>query len=311
MLKIFDIKKHINFIGQSKIAFVTAIVLLAVTVGSLVKNGLNYGIDFMGGVLVEVKAEEVIDMATMRGKIDALNLNEVSLQSSGLDGSEMIITVAANPDEKAQAAVVDTIKTALGPSFEYRRIEVVGPKVGDELFNKSLWASIAALIAISIYIWMRFEWQFAVVCLLSLAFDLLITVGFFSLFQMDFSITVIAGLLSLAGYTTNDKIVNFDRVRENLKLFRKMPIPELLNKSLNETLSRTLLTSITTMLVLVVLMFLGGVTLFGFAVCLFVGIIVGTLSSIYLAVPLLRFCDIRNVGAPPEDVNPFTAVPKN
>ena len=147
-------------------------------------------------------------------------------------------------------------------------------------------------------------------CLIALAHDLIITVGFFSLVGLDFNMTVVAGLLSMAGYVTNDKVVNFDRIRENLKLYRKMPIPELLNKSLNDTLSRTLLTSVTTMLMLIVLMFLGGETLFGFSVCLFLGIIIGTYSSLYIAVPLLRFFDLRNVGVKADETGPYAEAAK-
>ncbi len=302
----FQPSRFINFVGQSKYAFIVALILIFVTITSLVKNGLNYGIDFLGGVLIEVENTEVIDMADMRAKTDQLNIGEVNLQSLGISGKEMIINVSANPnDEGAQARVVSQLKETLGPNVEYRRVEVVGPKVGDELFKKSFWASVFALLAISIYIWIRFEWQFSFVCLLALGFDLFITVGLFSLTGLDFNMTVIAGLLSLAGYTTNDKVVNFDRVRENLKLYRKMPTPDLLNKSLNDTLSRTLLTSITTMLVLVVLLLLGGSTLACFSICLLFGIVVGTLSSIYLAVPLLRFFNIRTIGARATEIGPY------
>ena len=155
---------------------------------------------------------------------------------------------------------------------------------------------IIALVAIALYITFRFEWQFALVCLLAVALDLLITLGLFSLTGLDFNMTVVAGFLSLAGYTTNDKVVNFDRVRENLKLYRKMSVNEILNKSINDTLSRTILTSITTLIVLFILIFIGGKTLLGFSVCLFFGVIMGTFSSIYLAVPMLRFFNIKDLA---------------
>lgn len=311
LVKLMEPSKMIHFIAQSKYAFVASLLLIAVSVGSLAIKGLNYGIDFRGGILIEVESSEVIDMADMRSKIGQLNFDEVNLQSLGTAGTEMMLHVLVDTaDEQAQNKVVNQLKETLGPNMEYRRIEVVGPKVGAELFKKSILASICALLAISIYIWFRFEWQFALACLIALAHDLILTVGLFSVFGLDFNMTVIAGLLSLAGYTTNDKVVNFDRVRENLKLYRKMPIPELLDKSMNETLSRTILTSITTMLVLIILLMMGGPTLSGFSICLLFGIIVGTYSSLYIAVPLLQFFDIRNVGAKAGESGPYAEAAK-
>ncbi len=311
LVKLMEPSKMIHFIAQSKYAFVASLLLIAASITSLAMKGLNYGIDFRGGILVEVESTEVIDMAQMRSKINQLNFDEVNLQSLGTAGTEMMLHVLVDTaDEKAQNQVVAQLKETLGENVEYRRIEVVGPKVGAELFKKSILASVCALFAIAIYIWFRFEWQFALACLIALAHDLILTVGLFSVFGLDFNMTVIAGILSLAGYTTNDKVVNFDRVRENLKLFRKMPIPELLDKSMNETLSRTILTSITTMLVLIILLVMGGPTLSGFSICLLFGIIVGTYSSLYIAVPLLQFFDIRNVGAKADESGPYAEAAK-
>lgn len=306
----FKINKQIDFMKQAKYLAVLSIVALVVSVASIFTKGMDYGIDFAGGVLMEVQADEVIDMAQMRQKMDALNLGEVSLQSVGTQGTEMLIHVLVDTSDKsAQETVIASVKETLGDGIEYRRTEVVGPKVGDELKEKSIIASLFALLAIAIYIWFRFEWQFSVACLLAVAFDLIVTVGLFSLTGLDFNMTVVAGLLSLAGYTTNDKVVNFDRIRENLKLYRKMPIPELLNKSVNDTLSRTILTSITTMMMLIILIFMGGETLFGFSVCLLVGIILGTYSSIYIAVPLLQLFDLRNVGRE-DETGPYAEAAK-
>ncbi len=311
LVKLMEPSRIINFIAQSRYAFIFSFILIAVSIGSLAVKGLNYGIDFRGGILIEVESSEIIDMADMRAKIQKLNFDEVNLQSLGTAGTEMMMHVLVDTeDEQAQNQVVSQLKETLGPNVEYRRIEVVGPKVGAELFRKSILASICALLAISIYIWFRFEWQFALSCLIALAYDLILTVGIFSVFGLDFNMTVIAGLLSLAGYTTNDKVVNFDRVRENLKLYRKMPIPELLNKSMNETLSRTILTSITTIIVLIILLVMGGPTLFGFSICLLFGIIIGTYSSLYIAVPLLQYFDIRNVGAKAAESGPYAEAAK-
>lgn len=303
--------KPIDFVSQSKYALIIAIVCCVISCASLAVRGLNYGIDFLGGVLIEVAVpegapEQTIDMAHIRSTLGKLNFGEVNLQALGTEKKEMMIHVLAeSQNEQSAAATVQKIKQALADqNLDYRRVEVVGPKIGDELARQSLIASLIALAAIALYIWIRFEWQFAVMCLITVAFDLFVTVGFFSVTGMDWNMTVVAGLLSLAGYTTNDKVVNFDRVRENLKLFRKWSLKDILNKSLNTTLSRTLLTSITTMLVLVALLILGGQTLRGFSVCLLFGVAIGTLSSLYIAVPMLRFFDIRNVGTT-DNVNPF------
>ena len=304
-------KKPIDFISQSKYALIIAVVCCIVAAVSLATKGLNYGIDFSGGVLIEVAVPEdapqqTLDMAQIRSTLNGLQFGDINLQALGNDKKELMIHVLTDTQNKNAAAVVtQKIQQALADQkLEYRRIESVGPKIGDELARQSFIASLIALAAIALYIWIRFEWQFAIMCLVAVAFDLFITVGLFSVTGMDWNMTVVAGLLSLAGYTTNDKVVNFDRVRENLKLFRKWSINDILNKSLNATLSRTLLTSITTMLVLVALLVLGGQTLRGFSVCLLFGVAIGTLSSLYIAVPMLRFFDIRNVGSS-DNVNPF------
>lgn len=303
--------KQINFIKQSKYAFIISALAIVLSFWGIFTKGLDYGIDFLGGILVEVRSEQTIDMGAMRNKVEALKLGETNLQSIGTSGNEMLIHVVVDTTNEAdQKKVIAQIQETLGQGIEYRRIEVVGPKVGAELLNKSLWAAILALAAIAIYIWFRFEWQFALACLLALAHDLIVTVGLFAWTGLDFNMTVVAGLLSMAGYVTNDKVVNFDRIRENLKLYRKMGTDELLNKSLNDTLSRTLLTSVTTMMMLVILIFFGGETLYGFSICLLFGIIIGTYSSLYLAVPLLRYFDLRTLGSKADETGPYAEAGK-
>ena len=305
MTKVFD------FIGQSKKAFLLSAVLIVLSIVAICTKGLNYGIDFAGGILVEIKSEQKIDMAKMRKTVSDLKLGETNLQSVGTTGDEMLIHVVVDTTDKAgQEKIITQIKEALGKGIEYRRTEVVGPKVGADLLSKSIWAAIWALAAIALYIWFRFEWQFSLVCLIALAHDLLLTVGLFAWTGLDFNMTVVAGLLSMAGYVTNDKVVNFDRVRENLKLYHKMPIPELLNKGLNEMFSRTLITSVTTMIMLGVLIFLGGETLFGFSICLLFGVAVGTYSSLFLAVPALRFFDLRRIGTTATETGPYAEAAK-
>ena len=304
-------KKQINFIAQSKFAFLISAICIVLSIVGIYYKGLDKGIDFVGGILVEVQSEQDIDMAQMRDKVGALKLGETNLQSVGATENQMLIHVVVDTTDKAkQESVITQIKETLGSGFEYQRIEVVGPKVGAELLRKSIWAAVLALAAIAFYIWMRFEWQFALACLIALAHDLLVTVGLFAWTGLDFNMTVVAGLLSMAGYVTNDKVVNFDRIRENLKLYRKMPIIDLLNKSLNDTLSRTLLTSVTTMLMLIILIFLGGETLYGFSICLLFGIVIGTYSSLYLAVPMLRYFDLRAMTEKPEETGPYAEASK-
>ena len=294
MSKLFKKRElKIDFMRQRVFGYILSAVLLVVSVFSLSTRGLNYGIDFEGGILIEASADRVIDLEDTRAKLSFLR--DLSIQTAGTEGTTILIQAQPEADENPNK-LVEKIKTTLGSGFQYSQVEVVGPTVGDELKTKSLWASVLALLAISIYIWFRFEWPFAIGCLVSLAHDVIIVVGAFSLFQWEFDMIVVAGLLSLAGYDCNDSIVTYDRVRENLKKFRKDTTDSILNRSINETLSRTLLTSLTTLFVVLVLLFVGGETLRGFSLTMVLGTIFGTYSSIYVAVPLLRYFDIRTVG---------------
>lgn len=293
MSKLFRKRElHINFMGQARFAYALSAFLLIVSVVSLVTRGLNYGIDFIGGVQIEATNENVIQMEDVRKRLSFLK--DLSLQSVGTDGKGILIQ--AQPEGENPNALLTKIKDALGTGYSYNEVEIVGPAVGAELKYKSLLASILALLAIAVYIWFRFEWPFAIGCLLALAHDMIIIVGFFSLFQIEFDMVVVAGLLSLAGYDCNDTIVSYDRVRENLRKYRKATILDILNRSTNETLSRTLLTSFTTLFVVLVLLVVGGEALRGFSIAMTLGTIFGTYSSIYLAMPLLRYFDIRSVG---------------
>lgn len=294
MSKLFKKRElKIDFMRQRMFGYILSAILLVVSVFSLSTRGLNYGIDFEGGILIEASADRVIDLEDTRAKLSFLR--DLSIQTAGTEGTTILIQAQPEADENPNK-LVEKIKTTLGSDFQYSQVEVVGPTVGDELKAKSLWASVLALLAISIYIWFRFEWPFAIGCLVSLAHDLIIVAGAFSLFQWEFDMIVVAGLLSLAGYDCNDSIVTYDRVRENLKKFRKDTTDSILNRSINETLSRTLLTSLTTLFVVLVLLFVGGETLRGFSLTMVLGTIFGTYSSIYVAVPLLRYFDIRTVG---------------
>ncbi len=298
MLKIFKKRDYrFDFMKGRRWAYVFSIVLTIVAFGAFFARGLNYGIDFNGGILIEASSETQIDMEALRGRLS--DLSDLSIQSVGSAGTGVLIQAQPKAGETAES-VVTAIKTTLGADYTYNQVEVVGPTIGQELKEKSLIASVLALLAISIYIWFRFEWPFAVGCLVSLAHDLIIVVGLFALFRIEFDMIVVAGLLSLAGYDCNDTIVTYDRIRENLKKFRKMPVDEILNKSINETLSRTILTALTTMFSVLVLLFVGGETLSGFSIALVFGTIFGTYSSIYIAAPILRLFDIRVLGVSAE-----------
>lgn len=294
MKKLFKKREYnFNFMKQAKWGYVLSALMLLVSFVSFMTQGLNYGIDFEGGVQIEATSSENIKMDEVRKNLNFLK--GLTIQSVGTEGKSVLIL--AQPDESLNSnQLLEKIKSTLGPTYSYQKVEIIGPTIGKELKDKSLLASILALLAITIYIWFRFEWPFAIGCLLALAHDMIIVVGVFSLFQIEFNMVVVAGLLSFAGYDCNDSIVTYDRVREYLKKYRKMPVLELLNRATNETLSRTILTSLTTLFVVLVLLFFGGETLFGFALAMTLGTVLGTYSSIYLAVPVLQYFDIKKLG---------------
>ena len=232
-------------------------------------------------------------------------LDDVNIQTIGEIGDEVMIRAQAKGlDEKEQMAAVNEIKSTLGSAYEYRRVELVGPQVGDELKKDGIIASIIAILAITAYIWVRFEWQFALGACLGLVHDVVITVGLLSLFDMDFSLTTVAAILTLAGYSVNDTVVTYDRIRENLRKYKKMPQYDLLNKSINDIFSRTILTGLTTLLASISLLIWGGDVLRSFSFTLVWGILIGTYSSIYVSAVILNFFDLRK--QPDEKViNPF------
>lgn len=296
----------IDFLGYRKLAYALSAVLLAASIASVAVRGFNYGIDFSGGVLIEVKSKNgPVDVDKVRHELDTLNLDELNLQSFGDAQDELMIRAQANnADEESQRVAVKQIKEMLENDFTFERIESVGPQVGDELKLSGILASVFAMLAISLYIWFRFEWKFAVGALLGLFHDLLITVGLVSIFHLDFSLTTIAAILTLAGYSVNDTVVTYDRVRENLQKYKKMSQYDLLNKSINDIFSRTILTGITTFLASAALLIFGGDALRSFAFVITTGIIIGTFSSIFICVPVINMFDLR--ATPDEkDVNPF------
>lgn len=296
----------IDFLGYRKLAYALSAVLFAASIASVAVRGFNYGIDFSGGVLIEVKSKTgPVDVDKVRSELDTLKLDELNLQSFGDAQDELMIRAQANnADEESQRVAVKQIKEMLDNDFTFERIESVGPQVGDELKLSGVLASVFAMLAISMYIWFRFEWKFAVGALVGLFHDLLITVGLVSIFHLDFSLTTIAAILTLAGYSVNDTVVTYDRVRENLQKYKKMSQYDLLNKSINDIFSRTILTGVTTFLASSALLIFGGDALRSFAFVITTGIVIGTFSSIFICVPVINMFDLR--ATPDEkDVNPF------
>ena len=279
----------INFMGLHKLGFVLSGLMTVASIVAFLMLGLNYGIDFSGGTLIEVRTTGPADLAGMRGTLNGLGLGEVSLQGFG-GPSDVLIRVARQPgDDKAQAEAVEKVKAALGSGIEYRRTEVVGPKVGSELIRAGVIATVLALFAIAAYVWLRFEWQFGVGAMLSTVHDTVTTIGLFSLLQIEFNLTTLAAILTIAGYSVNDTVVIYDRVRETMRKYKTMDFRALINKSLNETLSRTILTVSTTALAVLSLLLFGGEVLRGFSIAMLWGIVVGTYSSLFIAAPLLYY----------------------
>ena len=296
---------NINFMKAAKPTFIISTVLVILSFVCMATKGFNYGIDFSGGILIEVESPTVVDMENIRNQISAVKLDDINLQTIGDSGREFMIRAQAETlDEKAQMAAVNEIKSVLGNDYEYKRVELVGPQVGSELKKAGLFASIGAILAISIYIWIRFEWQFALGAMIGLFHDLIITAGLLSFFHLDFSLTTVAALLTLTGYSVNDTVVTYDRIRENLQKFKKMPQTDLLNKSINDILSRTILTGLTTLLAATALFIWGGDALKSFSFTIVWGIIIGTYSSIYVCGTFLNLFDLR-AAKDDKYINPF------
>jgi len=281
--------------GLSGLAIAAAIVLTAVL-------GLNFGIDFRGGTMVEIRTTAAADLGQIRSAVRGLDLGEVQVQGFGSENDVLVRVEEQRHDGDQRMAVAEEIGNALQaaiPGTEVRRVEVVGPKVSSELLEAGVLAILLAVGAVLIYIWLRFEWQFGVGAVLALAHDVAITIGLFALMGIEFNLSIIAALLTIVGYSLNDTVVVFDRVRENLRKYKKMGLMELLNLSINETLSRTLMTSLTTLIALFAMFFLGPAVIQGFTFAMIWGIIVGTYSSIFVASALLLWLGIKRDWSSP------------
>lgn len=294
---------NVDFIGKRFIAYAVSFILVFGSIGLMAVKGLNFGIDFTGGTLIEIKTPTIPDLTAMRGALNGLGLGEVSLQEFG-DPQDVMIRLPQQPGgEETQQAAIKTVQAQLNGMFggspvEYRRVEYVGPQVGGELKKKGLYAMLLSMIGIMGYIWMRFEWQFGVAAVVSLLHDAIATLGLFAVTRMPFDLSTLAAVLLVAGYSINDTVVVFDRIRENLRKYKKTPLLELFNQSVNQTLARSLMTSFTTLLALTALLAFGGEVIRGFTWALVFGILVGTYSSVYVAAPLLAYMNLRRDGKP-------------
>ena len=280
-----------NFIGLRRIAFAFSAIMIVLAIATTAVQGLNFGIDFRGGILIEVRTEEPANIEEMRNTLGGLGLGETSLQNFGSERDVLIRIQRQDGAEEEQIAAIGIIQDTLG-DVEYRRTEFVGPTVGDELVEAGIMAVLLSLAGILIYIWLRFEWQFGICAVIALAHDVITTIGLFALIQFEFNLATVAALLTIAGYSINDTVVVFDRVRENLRRYKKASLVEVLNRSINDVLSRTILTSVTTLLALLAIYVFGGAVIRDFAFALMWGILIGTYSSIFLAVPLLLYMGI-------------------
>ncbi|WP_051402474.1 protein translocase subunit SecF [Lutibaculum baratangense] len=258
--------------------------------------GLNLGIDFRGGSLIEIKTDGPADLGQLRETIGGLGLGDVQIQEFGAPDDVMIRVVEQEGGEAAQQAVIANIRGALGDEVEYRRVEIVGPTVSQELARSGTIAVIAAIFAILVYIWFRFEWQYALGAVIATIHDVVLTIGLFAALQLDFSLSSIAAILTIVGYSLNDTVVVYDRVRENARRYKRLPIVDLLDLSVNQTLSRTIMTSLTTLLALSALYIFGGEVIRSFVFAMIWGIAVGTYSSIYVAAPVLLYLGLGREG---------------
>jgi preprotein translocase subunit SecF len=296
LISLVPIGTKIDFLRFRQMAAIFSLFLCVASAGIFFAKGLNFGIDFRGGILIEVRTEGPANMAQLRQSLGGLGLGEVQLQEFGQPTDVLIRIERQDGGEKAQLVAVEKAKKALGDGVNYRRTEFVGPKVGGELIEAGVTAVLLALSAMLVYIWFRFEWQFGVGAVVALLHDVLLTIGIFALLGLEFNLSTVAAILTIAGYSINDTVVVYDRVRENLRKFKQMPLTELLNLSINATLSRTLLTSVTTLLALMALYLFGGEVLRGFSFAMIWGVLVGTYSSIFIAVPLLVYMNLRRTG---------------
>ena len=278
----------INFNKFYKSFSIVSTLLVAISIILLSFKGLNFGIDFKGGTLIELRTQDnKTNVATLRGVFSKMNLGDVNIKKFGQDSDYLIKIEKKDTSSNIIELIKEDLTNSIGENFTFRRVENVGPKVSSELLKSGITAILLSLAAMLFYIWIRFEWQFSLGAIIALFHDVLITLGLFSLLNLEINLSIVAAVLTIVGYSMNDTVVIFDRVRENLRKYSDIKILDLTNKSINETLSRTLITSITTLLALLSIYLFGGEILKGFSLAMIFGVIFGTYSSIYIANPIL------------------------
>ena len=298
-------KKNIKFNKFYKIFNIVSLILVLFSLILLLFKGLNFGIDFKGGTLIEIRtSNETVNISKLRSAFNNLDLGDVSIKNFGKKNDYIVKFEKKNlNDPKFISSLKTKLSDKIGDTFDFRRVENVGPKVSAELLKSGIIAISLSLAAMLFYIWIRFEWQFSVGAIIALFHDVFITLGFFSLFNLEINLSIIAAVLTIVGYSMNDTVVIYDRVRENLKKYIDIKIFDLTNTSINETLSRTLITSVTTLLALLSIYLFGGEILKGFSLAMILGVIIGTYSSIYIANPVLVYLKVNHNTIVKEEEN--------
>jgi preprotein translocase subunit SecF len=301
-LKLVPDETHFDFFGRWKMWLGISALMVVIGFGSFLLQGLNFGIDFRGGTTIRTESTQPVDIGVYRDAIATLELGDVSITevfdpSFGDDQNVAMVRIQAQDDQEAVTTqTIEAVEAALAeqvPDIKFISVESVGPKVSGELIQTAVLAVVLAIGAVLVYIWLRFEWQFALGAVAALVHDVILTIGVFSELQIRFDLAIIAALLTIVGYSLNDTVVVFDRVRENLRKYKKRPLKEVLNLSINETLSRTLMTSLTTLLALISLYVLGGDVIRGFVFAMIWGVVVGTYSSIFVASTILLYLGVK------------------
>jgi len=297
-LRLIPDDTKIHFMILSRFGFMASGILCVASILLFIFVGLHYGIDFRGGVTLTIRTQQPADLDALRSTIDGLGLGNAELQEFGSPNDVLIrlpLQEGADP-EKAQQEAVAKVKAALGPGVDYLSIETVGPKISGEYAHQSIIAVLIAMIGVLIYIWFRFEWQFAAGAIISLLHDVILTIGLFCLIDIEFNLAIIAAILTIVGYSLNDTVVVFDRIREYMRKYKQMPLADLIDFSTNSVLPRTILTSLTTLIALTALYVFGGEVIRGFTFAMIWGVFIGTYSSIFIASPVLILLGARSEG---------------
>ena len=288
---------NIPFMRLSRFGFFVSGLLCLSALLLFIFVGLNVGVDFKGGTVITIRTQQAANLDQLRTTLDSLGLGSVELQEFGSPNDVLVRVGTQEGGDAAQQVAVEKIKTALGSGVDYRSVDVVGPKVSGELAQQGIIAVVTAILGILIYVWVRFEWQFAIGAVVSLLHDVLLTIGLFCLLRIEFNLQIIAAILTIVGYSLNDTVVVFDRIREFLRKYKTMLLADLIDHSMNSVLPRTILTSVTTMLALIALYTFGGEVLRGFTFTMIWGVVVGTYSSIFIASPVLILLGTNREGA--------------